>query len=124
MEDWTKEIWTFCTDVVTEIEDVVQDLTHVAAAISHEIEEMTPADWEQFMEELWSEITEPQNRTLADWLNDDDLNNFTTVDWVAPPPTCQGCVNYHGHVYNKNLLVCAIHPHGKGDAPCPDWQGQ
>lgn len=35
-------------------------------------------------------------------------------------PACVGCLNYHGHTYNGNLLICAMHPYGWIDNDCPD----
>ncbi len=33
---------------------------------------------------------------------------------------CVSCLNYHGKVYNGNLLLCAIHPYGLKN--CPDFK--
>lgn len=35
-------------------------------------------------------------------------------------PACIGCQNYHGRVYEGNLLVCAMHPYGVESETCPD----
>lgn len=39
-------------------------------------------------------------------------------------PACIGCANYHGRVYNGNLLVCGMHPYGWDDDNCPDWEAE
>ncbi|NJO65951.1 MAG: hypothetical protein HC836_50135 [Richelia sp. RM2_1_2] len=54
-------------------------------------------------------------------LVDDDVEE----DYDSEPDylfaTCNGCSNYHGQLYNGNLLVCAIHPHGLNGESCPDF---
>ncbi|NJO10585.1 MAG: hypothetical protein HC873_14040 [Leptolyngbyaceae cyanobacterium SL_1_1] len=35
---------------------------------------------------------------------------------------CVGCRNYHGQVYNGNLLVCGLYPYGPNQEKCPDWE--
>jgi hypothetical protein len=54
---------------------------------------------------------------LVDDFEDDDY--FDEQEYI--PKSCQGCSNYHGEVYNGNLLVCAIHPYGWEDESCPDF---
>lgn len=121
MNDWTKDLWTFCADIVTDIEEVVQEITTAATTLSQDLEESRPEDWTNWVNTLWAELTEPEEWSA--WLTEEEaIAPFPSLSWVAPPPTCQGCQHYHGHVYNKNLLVCAMHPYGKGDTPCPDWE--
>lgn len=37
------------------------------------------------------------------------------------PPSCTGCVHYHGVTYGGNRLICAFHPYGwDGEGPCVD----
>lgn len=33
---------------------------------------------------------------------------------------CHGCKDYFGQTYGGNQLVCAIHPFGPEEGPCPD----
>lgn len=50
--------------------------------------------------------------------NDEDCNEY---ELPTIPVTCNGCSNYHGQVYNNNLLICAIHPSGSDKESCPDF---
>ncbi|MGD1851996.1 MAG: hypothetical protein ACFCBU_15890 [Cyanophyceae cyanobacterium] len=36
-------------------------------------------------------------------------------------PACKGCQNFHGHSYDGNLLICAMHPYGVDGDRCLDW---
>jgi hypothetical protein len=57
-----------------------------------------------------------------------DSDTFVSYSYPVEPsidllPACQGCVHYHGQVYGGNLLVCGMHPLGRGEDPsCPDWE--
>ncbi|MEM7579102.1 MAG: hypothetical protein AAF316_04485 [Cyanobacteria bacterium P01_A01_bin.80] len=53
--------------------------------------------------------------------DDDDEDYDEDEEDYVPPAACNGCSNYHGQVYNNNLLVCAIHPHGFDNVSCPDF---
>lgn len=90
--NFSKEIDTFVENVV---EIIVTTADEIDAAISE--------DWNDFMD-----------------------NDFTDVDFHTPSatshPACINCINYHGHSYNGNLLVCAMHPEGWTDENCPDWE--
>lgn len=64
---------------------------------------------------------------------DDLLDNAFDLDFDFNPkvrptsqlnPACIGCIHYHGRVYNGNLLVCAMHPHGWDSQDCPDWESE
>ena len=78
----------------------------------------------------WVEYWQPVDPVEGDdFLNDiDDCPNCDSrlieeeddeQDYI--PETCNGCSNYHGQVYNGNLLICAIHPSGSKKEPCPDF---
>lgn len=56
---------------------------------------------------------------LWEWDEDDD-----DEEDYEPPIACNRCSNYHGKIYNGNLLICAIHPHGFDDETCPDYQSR
>ena len=77
----------------------------------------------------WVEYWQPVNPIERDnFLNkidncptcDSQLINDNEED-CEPPTICNGCSNYHGQVYNGNLLVCAIHPNGSEKESCPDF---
>ncbi|MGB6301875.1 MAG: hypothetical protein WBF90_37670 [Rivularia sp. (in: cyanobacteria)] len=54
-------------------------------------------------------------------LIDNDIGEDYSKDKHCIPVACNGCSNYHGQVYNGNLLICAIHPHGSDNESCPDF---
>ncbi|MEA5595673.1 hypothetical protein [Rivularia sp. UHCC 0363] len=54
-------------------------------------------------------------RLIIDYEDEEDWEE----DYI--PTACEGCSNYHGQFYNRNLLVCAIHPHGFDSKSCPDF---
>ena len=66
-------------------------------------------------------LTKTLNLILWEW-DDDDDDDEDEEDY-DPPVACNGCYNYHGKIYNGNLLVCAIHPNGSNNDTCPDYQG-
>jgi hypothetical protein len=53
-------------------------------------------------------------------INDNDID-CDKYKLPTIPAACVGCFNYHGQVYNDNLLVCAIHPDGYSKESCPDF---
>ena len=59
----------------------------------------------------------------------DTSDQFPSYSYPVEPscdtlPACMGCRNYHGQVYGNSLLVCGMHPYGRGeDKYCPDWEG-
>ncbi|MBW4628245.1 MAG: hypothetical protein KME49_22715 [Brasilonema octagenarum HA4186-MV1] len=48
---------------------------------------------------------------------DEDNSHFST------PQSCQGCRNFHGHIYGDNALICGMHPSGWNEGDCPDYEG-
>jgi hypothetical protein len=85
-----------------EVEDFIHNFVDVIVTTSDEIDAALSNEWDNFV--------------------DDD---FTSVSYHTPSaeshPACLNCANYHGQVYNGNLLVCAMHPNGYEDTTCPDW---
>lgn len=79
----------------------------------------------------WVEYWQPVNPVKGDnFLNEiDDCPNCDSRlieeddgdKQDSVPAICNGCSNYHGQVYNGNLLVCAIHPYGFDNETCPDF---
>ncbi|MGF1588886.1 MAG: hypothetical protein ACFCU7_06540 [Pleurocapsa sp.] len=91
------------TGVVGEVDDLIHDFVDVIITTSDTIDAALSEEWEHFA--------------------DDD---FTSISYHTPSieshPACINCNNYHGQVYNGNLLVCAMHPNGYEDKSCPDWE--
>jgi hypothetical protein len=78
--------------------------------------------------ECWQPVNPVEGNSFLDEINNcpncnsrliEEENNNNEQDYV--PTTCNGCSNYHGQIYNGNLLVCAIHPYGFGKEYCPDF---
>ena len=89
-------------DFGKEVEDFIHNFVDVIVTTSDDIEAALSDEWEDFVDE-----------------------DFTSVSYHTPSaqshPACINCANYHGQVYNGNLLVCAMHPQGYEDSNCPDW---
>lgn len=92
----------FQLETFGEADNFIQDLVEVVITTSEEIDAAISEEWSSF--------------------SDDD---FTSVSYHEPSaqshPACINCSNYHGQIYNGNLLVCAMHPHGYEENSCPDW---
>lgn len=93
----------FESDVFGEVDSFVRNLVDVIITTTDEIDAAISDEWEHF--------------------SDDD---FTMVSYHKPSaqshPACINCANYHGQVYNGNLLVCGMHPSGFEGDSCPDWK--
>ena len=92
----------FEVDFGKEVEDFIHNFVDVIVTTSDDIEAALSDEWDDFVDE-----------------------DFTSVSYHTPSaqshPACINCANYHGQVYNGNLLVCAMHPQGYEDSNCPDW---
>jgi hypothetical protein len=92
----------FQGEFAEEVEDFIHNFVDVIVTTRDEIDAALFNEWDSFV--------------------DDD---FTSVSYHTPSteshPACINCANYHGQVYNGNLLVCAMHPNGYEDSTCPDW---
>ncbi len=93
----------FQLDILEEVDNFIEDLVEVIITTGDEIDAAISEEWEDFSDE-----------------------DFTIISYHQPSaqshPACINCVNYHGQVYNGNLLVCAMHPYGSDDNNCPDWE--
>ena len=93
----------FQLDIFEEVDSFIEDLVDVIITTGDEIDAAISEEWENFSDE-----------------------DFTIISYHQPSaqshPACINCVNYHGQVYNGNLLVCAMHPYGSDDNNCPDWE--
>lgn len=54
-------------------------------------------------------------------VDDIDEDYYEDEEDYYIPTACNGCSNYHGQIYNGNLLICAIHPNGLDNETCPDF---
>ena len=93
----------FQLDIFEEVDSFIEDLVDVIITTGDEIDAAISEEWENFSDE-----------------------DFTIISYHQPSaqshPACINCANYHGQVYNGNLLVCAMHPYGSDDNSCPDWE--
>lgn len=94
----------FQSEIVEEVDSLIQDFVDVIIVTSDEIDAALGEEWDNFA--------------------DDDFTSVSShVPSIHNNPACINCANYHGQSYNGNLLVCAMHPYGWDDDKCPDWEG-
>ncbi|MEL6501259.1 MAG: hypothetical protein AAFQ23_07625 [Cyanobacteria bacterium J06623_1] len=141
MNDWQDEWWKQIEKTATEMETFFTEVGETTELLVDEVTENVGSFFEQFQVGFGEEvedfvrnfvdviITTSDDIEAAffdewDGFVDDDFD-FTSISYHTPSaqshPACIGCANYHGHVYNGNLLVCAMHPQGMEDSSCPDW---
>ena len=140
MNDWEKEWWQQVEKTVVEVEGFFTEVGEATEQVVDEVSENLGSFFEQFQLDIFDEadnfiqnlvdviITTSEEIDFAiseewDYFSDDD---FTSVGYQEPSaqthPACINCVNYHGQIYNGNLLVCAMHPSGLEGDSCPDWE--
>ena len=132
MEDWQQDFVEMVEAVTVSVEQFFQDVGQAVEEVADQVQSEITAEIEEFFEEILfpPSVARHQLRErdfLADHLSDIDEEEFLLNPKVEPTseihPACVGCCHYHGRVYGRNLLVCAIHPYGWDDTNCPDWQG-
>lgn len=141
LENSKQEFNTFCEQLGKDWQKTTSDLEKNLGDFAEEVETL-------FTEELTGFINEVDilmdgflslliDDDLSQRINQDrDNNNSNYPDFmvwfeeqkVEPNsqvhPACINCANYHGRVYNGNLLVCGMHPYGWNDENCPDWEAK
>ena len=128
MDEWQKDFSDIVKSVSEEVERFFIGMTEVVDTfieITEEISEQVQISLRSEVDQYLQDLTEPFLEAYWDFdevLEDDSEDHFPYP--VEPTerknPACVGCRNYHGQVYNGNLLVCGIHPHGWADENCPD----
>ncbi|MEO1670078.1 MAG: hypothetical protein AAFR77_04700 [Cyanobacteria bacterium J06631_2] len=139
MNDWQDEWWKQIEKTAIEIEAFFTEVGETTELLVDEVSENVGSFFDQFQAGFGEEVEDfihnfvdvivttsddIEAALFDDWDNfvDDD---FTSVSYHTPSaqsnPACIDCANYHGHAYNGNLLVCAMHPQGMDDSSCPDW---
>ncbi|MEL7418885.1 MAG: hypothetical protein AAGK10_09970, partial [Cyanobacteria bacterium J06555_3] len=132
MNDWQDEWWKQIEKTATEMETFFTEVGETTELLVDEVTENVGSFFEQFQVGFGEEvedfvrnfvdviITTSDDIEAAffdewDGFVDDDFD-FTSISYHTPSaqshPACIGCANYHGHIYNGNLLVCAMHPQG------------
>ncbi len=150
MKDWSDEIFialekTFkdfeqLSDKISEwvetvTEEVAEEIIETVDFIVEQIDIYLPTEIEEFCRDVFQPLLDlddgwerEQNRE-----NQNSWSNPFTDDYYWNPriepsadfhPACIGCVNYHGRVYNGNILICGMHPYGWETENCPDWENQ
>ena len=137
MNDWQDEWWKQIEKTAADMESFFSEVGDVTESLVEEVSENVssflddlPNDFttevDSFVRELVEVIITTGDEIDAAFFNEwDDFidDDFTTVSYHSPSPqsnpACIGCANYHGHVYNGNLLVCGMHPQGYDDTSCP-----
>jgi hypothetical protein len=119
--DLSKDIEKTVDEFVTLTDQMTEVFTHqIQGVLDQEIDPML----------------EPLIQPLVQWSLDFDRQFdrmiFPFRQTVEPTlnqhPVCVGCRNYHGQVYNGQMLVCGMHPFGVpqgvescGDKEAIDW---
>ncbi|MTJ50555.1 hypothetical protein [Dolichospermum sp. UHCC 0259] len=136
MEQWQKDLIGMIETVTDEVEqffleinDMVDAFFEITEEITEEVQNALVADIDTFAtlhEQFLQDLTEPFLEIyweLGDISEDIDPGFPYAVEaTLEKNAACIGCSNYHGQVYNGNLLVCGMHPHGWDDESCPDWE--
>ena len=132
MEKWQKDLIGMIETVTDEVEQFflgINDMVDAFFEITEEVQNAFVADIDTFAtlhEQFLQDLTEPFLEIyweLGDISEDIDPGFPYAVEaTLEKNAACIGCSNYHGQVYNGNLLVCGMHPHGWDDQSCPDWE--
>ncbi|MGD1913986.1 MAG: hypothetical protein ACFB2X_25045 [Rivularia sp. (in: cyanobacteria)] len=132
MDEWQKDFSEIVKSVSDEVErffigmtEVVDSFVELTEEISEQVQTTLLTEVDQYLQDLAEPFLEVY-WDFEDVLGDDLESHFPYP--VSPTAeqnsACIGCRNYHGQVYNGNLLVCGIHPHGYEYESCPDWEGE
>ncbi|WP_219884619.1 hypothetical protein [Merismopedia glauca] len=140
VDDWSKEFWQAIDDAILAVDRV---FTGVATTLETAVDDLlmeVATNVESTVADVQKIIVSELDENVPEWREwldgDDDLfpdmeefNHHTEFYDVYPVfpsaennPACIGCRNYHGQVYNGNILVCGMHPSGWEDEKCPDWE--
>jgi hypothetical protein len=131
MEKWQKEMWDMVEKVAEEVERFFVGMTEMVDTFFELTEEMTEQVQNTIVVEIDQVLQELAEPILDAYWDLEDIVADEMIDSGFPypveptqqqNPSCIGCRHYHGQVYNGNLLVCAMHPHGWDDENCPDWE--
>ncbi len=121
IEQMIRDVENFLADVAEDLNDMIDGFAEVTEELADQFQQVT------------AQVEEGLN-TLVDPILEAYLGFEITVENSIQPIThtvdpilnnhsaCVGCRNYHGHSYNGNLLICAMHPYGWEDEKCPDWE--
>jgi hypothetical protein len=132
MDEWQKDFSDVVKSVSEEVErffvgmtEVVDSFIEMTEELSEQVQSSLLSEVDQYLQDLAEPFLEVY-WDFEDVLGDDLEGHFPYPVEPTPQqnPACIGCRNYHGQVYNGNLLVCGMHPSGYEDESCPDWEGE
>jgi hypothetical protein len=128
MEDWQKDFLVMVQSVTVEVEEFFQNVSQAVEEIAGQVEVIIVTDIEEFFQDLFDVsldiYVEEETSTFDDSSEDTDFFLNPKIEpSLETHPACLGCLNYHGRIYNGNLLVCGMHPYGWDGEICPDWEG-
>jgi hypothetical protein len=133
MEDWQKiflvvietavsEVEQFFAEVGEELTEMVDSMTKFSEGLAEEIQLALIDEFDNYFNDVIEPIIDVFIAAEPE-VNEVDLSFVSYVEPSATQqPACQGCRNYHGHVYGGNLLVCGMHPSGVESDSCLDWE--
>jgi hypothetical protein len=150
MKDWSDEVFTALEKTIKDfeqlsynisewVETVTEELTEEVIEtvdfIAEQIDIYLPREIEDFFRDVFQPLIDIDEgwETEQDRENQNYWSNPFTDDFYWNPkiepssefhPACIGCTNYHGRVYNGNILICGMHPYGWETENCPDWEDQ
>ena len=140
MDDWQKDFFKILDSVGFEVEQLfhnlggaidiwADDLNETLNQMSEDFQNAIGTDLNEYFEELFEPLVDIYGEISEINFEDSptDTDSFINPKIEATShnhPACIGCVNYHGRVYNGSLLVCGMHPYGREDQSCPDWEGK
>ncbi|MEC4985558.1 MAG: hypothetical protein SAJ37_20415 [Oscillatoria sp. PMC 1068.18] len=118
MEDWSKGFVEILETAAKEFEQFFEEVNEIV----EEVNQTLFTEIDQLLDDLFEPIVEVYIE-IDDLVNDNDFTLTQKVEATSEyHPACIGCRNYHGQVYNGELLVCGMHPYGWDDENCPDWE--
>lgn len=138
MIDWWKifataveEVEQFFDEVGKAVETFTDEVGETIETVVEQVQENINLEVDQYIQDFFELIIEAgievEEILFEDFENMANESDFIFMRQDIPTaknhPACVGCHNYHGVVYNDNLLVCAMHPYGWDDENCPDWEG-
>ncbi|MEO1428340.1 MAG: hypothetical protein AAFS12_08280 [Cyanobacteria bacterium J06632_19] len=132
MDEWQKDFSDIVKSVSDEVErfftgmtEVVDTFIEITEELSEQVQTSLLSEVDQYLQDLAEPFLEVY-WDFEDVLGDDLSSHlpYPVEPTAETNPACMGCRNYHGQVYNGNLLVCGMHPSGYEDESCPDWEGE
>jgi hypothetical protein len=126
MESVTQQSQKFVLDLSKDIEETVDGFVSLADEIADTFTEQIQGVLDQEIDPMLDQLIQPLVQWSLDFDREVDRLIFPFRQTFEPTlnqhPVCVGCKNYHGQVYNGQMLVCGMHPFGvnKGIDSCPD----